>query len=158
MDLCGPMKNTTLGGARYFMLIIDDFSRKVWVYFLTEKSQAFSKFEEWVFLVENETSMKVRKIRFDNGGEFISQVFHNFCSQRGITHQFSTPNTPQQNGVIERKNRTVQEMARTMLSQSDLPLSFWGDVVSTAVDIINRCPTKAIAEMTLEESFTSVKP
>ena len=158
MDLCGPMKTTTLGGARYFMLIIDDFSRKVWVYLLVEKSQAFTKFQEWVALVENETSKKVRKIRSDNGGEFISQAFHRFCSERGIARQFSTPNTPQQNGVVERKNRTVQEMARTMLSQSDLPLSFWGEAVNTAVYIINCCPTKAVAAMTPAEAFTGVKP
>ena len=93
MVLCGPMKITTLGGACYFTLMIDDFSCKVWVYFLVEKSQAFTKFQEWVALVENETSKKVRKIRSDNGGVFTSQVFHRFCSQRGIAHQFCTPNT-----------------------------------------------------------------
>ena len=106
-------------------------------------------------LVENETSKKVRKIRSDNGGEFISQAFHRFCSQRGIAHQFSTPNTPPQNGVVERKNQTVQEMARMMLSQSDFPLC--GEVVNTVVYIIC-CPTKAVDAMTPLKAFTGVKP
>ena len=121
----------------YFMLIVDDFSRKIWVYSLIGKSQAFTKFQEWVFLVENETSMKFQKINTDNGGEFTSQAFHRFSSQRGIARQFTSPNAHQQNGEAERKNRTIQEMARTALAQSDLPLSFWREVVNTAVYIIN---------------------
>ena len=86
---------------------------------LGKQSQAFTKFQEWVALVENVISKKIQKIRPDNGGEGISHAFHHFCSQRGIAHQFSTPNSPQQNGV-----QTVQEMSRTMLSQSDRPLAF----------------------------------
>ena len=106
------------------------------------------QFQEWVFLVENKKSMKVQKIRTNNGGEFTSQAFICFYSHRGIAHQFSALNNPHQNGLVERKNQTVQEMASTMLTKSDLSLAFWGEAVNTIVYIINRYPTKAVSEMT----------
>ena len=157
MDLCGPMKNTTLGCAHYFMLMTDDCSREVWIYLLV-KFQVVAEFHECIALVEDMISKKVQKIRSDNGGEFISHALHRFFSQRGVACQFSTANTPQQNGVVERKNRTVQERACSMLSQFHLPLLSWSKVVSTTVYIINCCPTKPIAEISPEAAFTGVKP
>ena len=151
MDLCGPMKTNILGGARY-----DDFSRKIWLYLLAEKSQAFTKFQEWVALVENETSKKVRKIRSGQWWRVYLPSFPQLLCSTRHRSPVSTPNTPQENSVVERKNRTVQEMARTMQSQCALPLSFWGEAVNTTVYIINCCPTKAVAAMTIAEAFTGV--
>ena len=93
----GPMRHTTLGGVGYFILIIDDFSRQVWVHLCSAKFEAFSRFQEWVSLVETKTFKKVNKIRANNGGEFISCSVSIFCWQQGIACQFSVPSSPQQN-------------------------------------------------------------
>ena len=124
MDLCGPMQNTSLGGSEYFMLIIDDFSRLTWVFFLKHKSEAFLSLKEWVALVEKESGHSVKTIRADKGGEFTSGEMRKFCADKGIKREFANTGTPSENGVVERKNMTVVEMARTMLAHSHLPQSF----------------------------------
>ena len=116
-----------------------------------EKSQAFTKFQEWVALVENKTLKKVRKIRSNNKLPLF------LLSKRHCSTMF-TPNTPPRKGVVERKNHTIQEMDRTMLSEYDLLLSFWVDAVNTAAYIITCCPTKAVTAMTPAQAFTGVKP
>ena len=119
-DLCGPTRTKSLQGESYFMLFIDDFTRMCWVTFLKEKSEAFQKFKAFKILVENEIGEKLKCLRSDNGGEFTSREFNLFCENPGIKRQFSAARTPQQNGVAERRNRTVQEAARTMLSEANL--------------------------------------
>ena len=115
-DLCGPTKTTSLNGEKYFMLFIDDYSRMVWVTFLKHKSEAFERFKIFRKMVERETDLKLKCLRSDRGGEFISQGFIEYCEKHGIKRQYSTARTPHQNGVVERKNRTIKEMARTMLN------------------------------------------
>jgi transposase InsO family protein len=102
------------------ILFIDDYTRMTWVSFLKEKSKSF---EVKVFKVhvKNETNLKIKFLRSDNGGEFTSNKFNKFCETHGIKRDFSSPRTPQQNGVAERKNRTIQEASRTMLNESKLP-------------------------------------
>jgi transposase InsO family protein len=90
------------------MLIVDDYTRLTWVYFLKEKSEAFEKFKTYKILVDNETYLKIKCLRSENGGEFTSKEFIQFCENHGIKRNFSSPTTPQQNGVVERKKRTVQ--------------------------------------------------
>ena len=102
------------------MLFIDDFTRMCWVSFLIEKSEAFQKFKAFKTLVENDIGEKLKCLRSKNGGEFISGEFNLFCENHGIKRQFSTAKTPQLNGVVERRNRIVQEVARTMLSEAKL--------------------------------------
>ena len=128
-DVCGPMSNTSHGGAKYFVSFIDDFSRKIFVYLLKQKSDVFSKFKEFKALVENETMKKIYTIRTDNGGEFCSSIFNNFCKEHGIKKETSTPYTPQQNGVAERYNRTLMEMGRAMMIEKNLDYKFWGEAV-----------------------------
>ena len=106
-NLCGKMPTQALGGSSYFMLLVDDFSTKMWVYFLHDKAQAFGKFKEWLQLVENETGNRLKKFRTDGGGEFISNEFDDFCKGKGIKRQLTTAHTPQQNGVAERRNWTI---------------------------------------------------
>lgn len=137
-DLCGPTKTASLNGERYFMLFIDDYSRMVWVTFLKHKSEAFERFKIFRKMVERETNLKLKCLRLDRGGEFTSQEFIEYCEKHGIKRQYSTTRTPQQNGVVERKNRTVKEMARTMLNEAKLPNKFWKEVVHTVVYILNR--------------------
>ena len=107
-------------GESYFMMFIDDLTRMACVFFLREKSEAFDKFKVFKTLVENETEAKIKFLQSDNGGEFISNEFNICCENHGIKIQFSATKKPQENGVVERNNRTVQEAARTMLNEARL--------------------------------------
>ena len=138
MDLFGPSRTASLGGKHYAFVIVDDFSRFTWVMFLKFKDEALKVFENFCKRVENEKGYTITSIRSDHGGEFDSDSFEIFCNSNGYDHNFSAPRTPQQNGVVERKNRTLQEMARTMLSENNLPKYFWAEAVSTACYVNNR--------------------
>ena len=120
MDLCGPMQQMSLGGSAYFMLLVDDFSRLTWIFPLHQKSEALASFVAWVVLTENQCGRAVKTVRADKGGEFTSSEMGRFCRDRGIKREFANTGTPSENGVVERKNRTVVEMARTMLTSRNL--------------------------------------
>ena len=109
-DLCGPMSTESLSGASYMMLIIDDFSRYIWASFLKSKDQAFTSFKDWRVEVEKQFEHKVKALRNDRGGEFLSKKFDRYLADHGIQRQLTTAHTPSQNGVAERKNRSVIEM------------------------------------------------
>jgi transposase InsO family protein len=157
-DLCGPMETTSIGGARYFLTLIDDHTRKMFVYFLESKSQVAETFEEFQRLVENQTGKKIKVLRTDNGREYVNQGLKNILRKSGIRHQLTVPYCPEQNGLAERANRTIVERARSMLLDANLDKSFWAESTATAVYLINRSPTKRIPEMTPEEAWTGVKP
>lgn len=143
-DLWGPASVSTIGGGRYYMSLIDDYSRKIWIYILKEKSEAFKTFKEWCSAVELEKGCKVKCLRTDNGLEYLSKEFDNFRKERGIKRHRSIPLNPQQNGVAERANRTIIERVRCMLFSSGLGKRFWGEVASTAVYLLNKCPSSSI--------------
>lgn len=111
------------------MLLIDDYSRMTWVTFLKEKSKALEKFKAFKALVENELGLKIKCLNSNNGGEFTSNAFISFCEKNGIKRQFSATRISQQNGVIERKNISVQEMARSMMNESKVRDTFWREAV-----------------------------
>ncbi|KAL8116542.1 hypothetical protein AgCh_022894 [Apium graveolens] len=117
LDLFGPERYVSLGGKNYAFVIVDDYSRFTWVLFLRTKDEAFVEFKDLITNLETKYSFKLKTIRSDHGGEF-EKDFITFCKSRGITHEFSAPRTPQQNGVVERKNRTLQETARTLLHEN----------------------------------------
>lgn len=150
----GPARVTSLGGAKYFLSIIDDYSKRVWVYILKSKDEAFEKFKEWKSLVENQSEKKVKKLRTDNGLEFCSGWFNKFCKDHGIARHLTVPGTPQQNGTVERMNRTLLDKVRCMLSKSGLPKVFWAEAVSTAAYLVNRSPSAAIDMMTPMERWS----
>jgi hypothetical protein len=112
-DVCGPMRTTSLGGARYFVTYIDNFSRKVCVYLLKSKGECLKKFKEFKALVKTQSDHKIKVFRSDNGGEYISKGFQGFLKAHGIEMQTSTPYRPQQNGVAKLANRTLVKMARS---------------------------------------------
>ena len=114
-DICGPIKPASNSNKRYFLSFIDDFSRKTWIYFLHEKSEAFTMFRCYKACVEKETGAYIKCLRTDRGGEFTSNEFGEFCKANGIIRQLTTAYTPQQNGVAERKNRTVMNLVRCNL-------------------------------------------
>lgn len=143
-DCWGPSRQSSNGGSRYFLSIIDDYSRMNWVFFLKHKSDAFENFKHWKAQVENQTDRKVKYLRTDNGLEFCSHEFDNFCKDTGITRHYTVRNTPQQNGVAERLNRTLLEKARCMLSHAGLDKKFWAEAVNTASFLVNRSPSSAL--------------
>ena len=122
-DLWGPAQTSSLGGNSYFLSIIDDYSRRVWVYVLKHKDQVFNKFKEWKTLVENQTGKKVKKLRTDNGLEFCNQQFNSYCANEGIARHKTVRLRPQQNGLAERMNRTLMDKVRCMLVQAKFPKS-----------------------------------
>jgi transposase InsO family protein len=119
-DVCGPMSTTSLSRYVYYVSFIDDYSRKTWIYFLKAKNEVFNKFKEFKALVENLSEKKIKILRSDNGGEFTSDEFKAFCKEVGIKRELSTPYNPQQNGVAERKNRTIMEAVKAMIHDQDL--------------------------------------
>jgi hypothetical protein len=124
-DLVGPTTTKGLKGERYFMLLVDDYTRMTTVFFLKNKSEAFENFKIYKEMVENEMDSRIKCLRSDNVGEFTSKEFMDYCSSHGIKRQFSVARTPQQNGVVQRKNMKIHEMARTMLMDSKLTDIFW---------------------------------
>jgi hypothetical protein len=157
-DLCGPMSSASLTGSLYYVVFIDDFSRKSWIFFMKTKGQVFSRFQEFKALVENQTGKKIRVLRSDNGGEYTSKDFMDFCAGEGIRRELIVPYNPQQNGVVERKNRAIVGAARALLHDQGLPLFLWAEACYTAVYLQNRSPHRAVGSMTPEEAFSGKKP
>ena len=113
------MNVDSIGGSKYFVTFIDDFSRYTTVYTMKNKNEVFAKFKEYVAYVENQTNFKIKALRSDNGGEYISKEFNEFCSEKGISRQFTLPYS-EQNGVAERMNRSILETTRSMLYEANL--------------------------------------
>jgi len=126
------------------MSITDDYSRRVWVYILKNKSDALEKFKEWHTLVENQIGTKLKVLRTDNGLEFVSEQFNEFCRKRGIKRHRTVAYTLQHNGFAERMNKTLLERVWCILLGAGLSKSFWGEAIITATYLINRCPSTGI--------------
>ena len=152
-DICGPFDIPTWGGEKYFITFIDDYSRYCYLYLLHEKSQSVNTLEVFINEVERQLDRKVKVIRSDRGGEYYGRFnengqcpgpFAKLLESRGICAQYTMPGTPQQNGVAERRNRTLIDMVRSMLSHSTIPLSLWMHALRTAAYLLNRVPSKVV--------------
>src|SRR3954471_23054695 len=157
-DLWGPARCASHSGARYFLSIVDDYSRKLWVFIQKTKDETFENFKSWKTLVENQTGRKVKRLRTDNGLEFCNEAFDSFCAASGIERHRTTAGTPQQNGLAKRFNRTILERVRCMLTSAGLKKVFWGEGVPTATYLINRCPSTALDMKTPEEVWSGHPP
>jgi transposase InsO family protein len=157
-DVCGPMSLASLTGFLYYVIFIDDFSQKYWIFFMKTKEQVFSRFQEFKALVENQTGKKIRVLRIDNGGEYTSKEFMDFCAREGIKRELIVPYNPHQNEVAERKNRGIVGAVRAMLHDQGLPLFLWAEACYIAVYLQNRSPHREVGTMTLEEAFFGKKP
>ena len=158
MDLFGPVAYISIGGNKYGLVIVDDFSRFTWVFFLRDKVEVQGILKKFMRRAQNEFEKKIKKIRSDNGREFKNTGVEEFLDEEGIKHEFSAPYTPQQNGVVERKNRTLIEMARTMLDEYKTSEEFWAEAVNTACHAINRLYLHKIMKKTAYELLTGNKP
>lgn len=157
-DICGPITPASESGKRYILNFIDDYSRKCWTYFLAEKSEAFQFFKEFKAEVERELGEPLVMLRTDMGGEYNSNAFQEYCKEQGIKRQLTAAYTPQQNGVAERKNRSVMNMTRCMLMGMGVPRRFWAEAAQYAVYILNRSPSKAVGDVTPGEKWSKLKP
>jgi transposase InsO family protein len=128
------------------------------VYFLVEKSVALVNFKYFKKSVEMEMDAYIKCLRTDRGGEFTSQDFNDFCKENGIKRQLTAAYAPQQNGVAERKNRTIMNLVRSMLSEKKIPQTFWPEAVNWTIYILNRSPTLAVKNITPEEAWSGIKP
>jgi transposase InsO family protein len=157
-DLCGPISPATHGGKEFFLLLVDDYSRYMWLVLLKSKDEASAAIRKVQAAAEREKSLKLKALRTDRGGEFNSIEFAEYCEKQGIKHFRTAPYTPQQNGVVERRNQTVVAMARSLLNSMGMPAKFRGEAVSTAVYLLNRAPTKSVKGQTPYEAWHGKKP
>jgi hypothetical protein len=158
MDLFGLIAYISIDGSKYCLVTVDDYSRFTWVFFLQEKSQTQETLKGFLRRAQNEFGLRIKKIRSDNGTEFKNSQIEGFLKDGGIKHEFSSPYTPQQNGVVERKNRTLLDMARTMLDEYKTPDWFWAEAINTACYSINRLYLHRILKKTSYELLTGKKP
>ena len=150
LDVCGPMSTQARGGYEYFITFIDDYSRFGYVYLMKRKSEAFEKFKEFRVEVENQLGKWIKAIRSNQRGEYLLGDFKDYLTENGIISQLIAPGTPQQNSVAERRNKTLLDMVRSMMSYSTLPISFWGYALNTTMYLLNLVPWKSVPKTTVE--------
>ncbi|GJX72987.1 putative RNA-directed DNA polymerase [Tanacetum coccineum] len=143
-DVCGPFRTTSREGANYYVTFTDDFSRYGYVYLIKHKHEVFEMFKTFQNEVENQLGKTIKALRSDRGGEYLSQEFLDHLRSRGIISQLTPPYTPQHNGVSERRNQTLLDMVRSMMSLTTLPMSFWGYALESVARILNMVPTKKV--------------
>ncbi|KAJ9541914.1 hypothetical protein OSB04_028420 [Centaurea solstitialis] len=158
MDLFGPVNTLSVGGKRYTLVIVDEYTRYTWVFFLRSKSDASQEIINFILQMEKYNQITVRSLRSDHGTEFKNSVLDDFLVSKGISQNFSSVRTPQQNGVAERRNRTLIEAARSMLIEARLPLQFWAEAVNTTCYTQNRSLIVKRFKKTAYELFKERKP
>jgi transposase InsO family protein len=157
MDLFGPVAYLSIERSKYGLVIVDDFSRFTWVFFLQDKSETQGTLKRFLRRAQSEFELKVKNIRSDNGSEFKNLQVEEFLEEEGIKHEFSAPYTPQQNSVVERKNKMLIDMARMMLGEFKAPERFWSEAVNTACHTINRLYLHRLLKKTSYELLTGKK-
>jgi transposase InsO family protein len=152
-DLCGPISLATPRGNKYFLLLVDDLSRYMWVAMIPSKDRAAAAIKDIQARAEGEFGLKMKALRTDRRGEFTATEFTDYCAAEGVHRQHTTSYSPQQNNIIEHWNGTVVATARSMLKAKGLPGWFWGEGVNAAVYVLNRCSTKSVDGMTPFEAW-----
>jgi len=156
-DLCGLITSATHGGRRYFLLV-DDHSRYMWLVLLKTKDEAAAAIRRFQAEAEKESQRPLRVLRTDRGGEFTAVDFANWCADLGVKRHPTSPYSPQQNGVVERRNQTVVGATRSMLKAMGVPAEFWEEAALTAVFVLNRSLTKSLPGKTPYEGWYGSKP
>jgi len=157
-DICGPLDPISLGNNRYFITLINDFSRKLWMYILKEKFAAFTTFKHFKTPVEAESGHKLITLRFNRGGEYtsnlISRIFQAARHKEAVYYCLHTI----QNGIAERKNHTILDMTRTMLKEKGPPKHFWVEAWRAQLTCSTNIPTKIMKNKTPQEAWSGYKP
>jgi transposase InsO family protein len=155
MDIFGPVVYVSIGGNKYGFVIVADYSRYTWVFFMKEKSKVHEIFKKFATIAQNEFDVKIKRVRSDNGTEFRNTNIEEYLDEEGIGHELSVPYTPQQNGIVERKIRTLIEATRTMLDEYKTSDSFWVEAINTACHAINHLYLHKLRHKTTYELLTS---
>ena len=165
MDICGPFRVKSVGGARYWLLIVDDYCRYVYLRTMKEKSEApaiFKAFKAYAELHFKKKGHVIKQVRVDGAGELNSNEFVAYLTAQGITHQLTSAYTSEQNGVVERKHRVIAERMRAMMlgwgPTHNVPAALWAEAAHTSAYLLNRCITSALPAMTPYEAWHGVKP
>ena len=143
-DVWGPSPVSTASGYRWFVIFVDDCTHMSWLYLLKHKDEVLSVFKSFHVMVQTQFSTKIQILRFDNGGEYVNRGFHDYFQSHGILHETSYSQTPQQNGVVERKHQHILDTTCALLLGTHVPNQHWGDVVATAVHLLNHMPSKVL--------------
>ena len=149
-DVCGPFATQARRGYEYYVTFIDDYSRYGYVYLMRRKSETFEKFKEFKTESEKQLGKSLKVLRSDRGGEYMDSEFTDYLIENGIVSQLTAPGTQPQNGVTERRNRTLLDMVRSMMSYSTLSNSFWGYALQTVAYILNVVPSKAVQKIPMD--------
>ena len=157
-DVCGPIDPRTFNGFRYFVTFIDDFSHMVAVYLMKSKDETLQSFKSYEAMATSHFNLSISRLRCDNGGEYVSGEMKTFCDTKGIVLEYTTPYSPELNGVSERMNRTLAERTRSMLIEANLPKYLWGEALRTATYLINRTSIVALTGKTPYEVWYGHKP
>ena len=157
-DVCGPFTPTTHDGCRYFVTFIDHYSHFVAIYLMKNKSEVLEKFKQYMKYVNAKMENKIARLRCDNGGEYTSKDFKDFCAKKGIQIEYTIPYNPQQNGVAERLHRTLVEKARCLLFDAKFEKIFWGEGIKTAVYLLNRTKTRVLENKTSFQIWNDEEP
>ncbi len=157
-DIQGPMSEKTASNKRYSLLYVDEFSRYTWSYLLEAKGEQPEKLKNLLTLLETQHGLQVKTLRSDGGKEYVNQDTTRLLESKGIRHQVTARETSASNGIVERKNRTVIEATRAMMTTAGLPRTFWGEALTAAVYVQNRLPTKALGNMSPVEKLTGERP
>jgi len=152
------MKIEFLSGSQYFLLFIDGYSHFNWVYFLKYKSETFENFKKFKAFADNQSGKKLKALCTGKGDEFLSNKYIAFCDENKIHRELTIPYTPKQNGVAEWKNRTMEEMAKSLFKAQSLPNYFWGEAIAIAIYLLNISLTKAALNKTPFEGWRGKKP
>jgi transposase InsO family protein len=150
-------KTKSIGGCKYYVSFIDDHTRKVWVYFMKHKGEVFQHFLNCKAMVKEEKGVNIKCLRSDGGGDYFSNEFSEYLKEHGILRKYSCSYSPQQNGVVERKNRHIEKITLAMLNEKNLPNYFWAKALATTIYIMNRTPTIVVHGMTPKEKFPGKK-
>ncbi|GBM29160.1 Retrovirus-related Pol polyprotein from transposon TNT 1-94 [Araneus ventricosus] len=149
-DLCGPIQPESYGGAKYFMVLVDDFSGMYFTYFLKNKNEVFDIFSQFKAKYENLTDKRIKKLRTDNGLKFVNEQLDTYLANLGIFHENTIPYNSESNGKAERANRILLERARSLLYESELPLKFWAEAINFSTQVSNVTPRKGKEKILLE--------
>jgi hypothetical protein len=158
MDLFGSTSFVSIGGNSYCLVIVDDYSRFTWVYFLQDKSNVFETIKLFAILVQNLFEFYIKKVRSDNGSEFKNAIIDEYCDDKSIKHKISSKCTPEQNGIVERKNRTLIDMTRSMLAEYNVSDSYWAEAINAACHASNRLYCHKLLKKTPYELLIGRKP
>nr|GEZ80026.1 retrovirus-related Pol polyprotein from transposon TNT 1-94 [Tanacetum cinerariifolium] len=158
MDLCGPMRVQSINRKRYVLVVVDDYSQYTWVFFLHSKDEASDVIISFIKKTQVNLQLQVKRVQNDNGTKFKNKTLAKFFDEVGITQQFSAARTPQQNGVVKRRNRTLVEATRTMLTFANLPSFLWAEAIATACFTQNRLIIHKRFDKTHYELINKRKP